>query len=100
MHTFRYYDVEASVVGHDLSRGNASFTRVKRAAVIENETRYLADSMAEAGIAEEDEARALATRLLGSNADGAMEGLDDSEDLDDAEVVDPETGEIIERVGL
>jgi hypothetical protein len=56
--------------------------------------------MAEAGIAEEDEARALATRLLGSNADGAMEGLDDSEDLDDAEVVDPETGEIIERVGL
>lgn len=100
MHTFRYYDVEASVVGHDLSRGNASFTRVKRAAVIENETRYLADSMAEAGIAEEDEARALASRLLGRGADSDLDGADDPDDLDDDEVVDPQTGEIIERVRL
>lgn len=100
MHTFRYYDVEASVVGHDLSRGNASFTRVKRAAVIENETRYLADSMAEAGIAEEDEARALASRLLGRGADSELDGADDPDDLDDDEVVDPQTGEIIERVRL
>ena len=100
MHTFRYYDVEASVVGHDLSRGNASFTRVKRAAVIENETRYLADSMAEAGIADEDEARALASRLLGRGADSELDGADDPDDLDDDEVVDPQTGEIIERVRL
>jgi single-strand DNA-binding protein len=100
MHTFRYYDVEASVVGHDLSRGNASFTRVKRAAVIENETRYLADSMAEAGIAEEEEARALASRLLGRGADSDLDGADDPDDLDDDEVVDPQTGEIIERVRL
>jgi len=100
MHTFRYYDVEASVVGHDLSRGNASFTRVKRAAVIENETRYLADSVAEAGIAEEDEARALASRLLGRGADSELDGADAPDDLDDDEVVDPQTGEIIERVRL
>jgi single-stranded DNA-binding protein len=100
MHTFRYYDVEASVVGHDLSRGNASFTRVKRAAVIENETRYLADSMAEAGIAEEDEARALASRLLGRGADSELDCADDPDDLDDDEVIDPQTGEIIERVRL
>jgi single-strand DNA-binding protein len=100
MHTFRYYDVEASVVGHDLSRGSAAFTRVKRAAVIENETRYLADSMAEAGIAEEDEARALASRLLGRGADSELDGADDPDDLDDDEVVDPQTGEIIERVRL
>ena len=99
MHTFRYYDVEANVVGHDLSRGSAVFTRVKRAAVVENEHRFLADSMAEAGIAEEDEARALAARLLGRDAGGDRGDIDDIADLadlDDAEVVDPETGEILD----
>lgn len=97
IHTFRYYDVEASVVGHDLSRGSAAFTRVKRAAVVENEHRLLADSMAEVGIAEEDEARALAARLLGRDAGGDAADLDD---LDDSEVVDPETGEILDRAEL
>lgn len=82
-HTTRYFDIEASVVGHDLSRGTTAFTRVKRAAVVENERRSLADSMAEAGIVEEEEALALAARLLG-------------EDLEDDTVIDPETGEILE----
>ncbi len=51
-------------MGPDLARGVASFTRVKREAVIESERRSLADVMAQAGLA-------------------------------DAEVVDPETGEIL-----
>ena len=63
-HTVRYVDIEATSVGPDLARGVASFTRVKREAVIESERRSLADVMAQAGLA-------------------------------DAEVVDPETGEIL-----
>jgi single-strand DNA-binding protein len=83
-HTTRYFDVEATVVGHDLSRGTAAFTRVKRTAVVENERRSLADSMAEAGLVEEDEALALAARLLAD------------EHQQDDHVIDPQTGEILE----
>jgi single-strand DNA-binding protein len=64
-HTVRYFDIEASAVGPDLSRGTATFTRVKREAVVESERRALADALAEAGLAGE-------------------------------ELVDPETGEILE----
>lgn len=49
-HTSRYYDIDATTVGVDLSRGVASFTRVKREAVIESERRSLADAMAVSGL--------------------------------------------------
>ena len=52
-HTVRYQDVEAYAVGPDLSRGTAEFSRVKSAAVTENETRIVADAMAAAALAEE-----------------------------------------------
>ena len=53
-HTVRYYDIEAIAVGPDLARGVASFTRVKRDAMVESERRALADALAEAGMAEPD----------------------------------------------
>ena len=53
-HTVRYFDIEASSVGPDLARGTATFTRVKREAVIESERRALADALAEAGLDEGD----------------------------------------------
>ena len=65
-HTVRYSDIEAFSVGPDLARGIATFTRVKREAVIESERRALADAMVEAGM---------------------------------EELVDPETGEILETTG-
>ncbi len=43
VHSVRYYDIEASAVGHDLSRGVAAFSRVKREAVVEAERRAFAD---------------------------------------------------------
>ena len=64
-HIVRYFDIEAHAVGPDLARGVATFTRVKREAVVESERRSLADAMLEAG-------------------------------LDEGEVVDVETGEILE----
>jgi hypothetical protein len=66
-HTVRYQDIEAYAVGPDLSRGTAVFTRVKSAAVVENETRVIADVL------------------------GAAAELQELADLDD---VDLETGEI------
>lgn len=63
-HTVRYYDIEASSVGPDLSRGTATFARVKREAVVESERRALADALAEAAL---------------------------------PELVDPETGEILDE---
>jgi single-strand DNA-binding protein len=50
-HTVRYFDLEASALGPDLARGTATFTRVKREAVVESERRALADAMAVAGLA-------------------------------------------------
>lgn len=67
-HTVRYFDIEASSVGPDLARGTATFTRVKREAVVESERRSLADALAVAG-------------------------------LPDGELVDPETGEIVDLEG-
>ncbi len=52
-HMVRYHDVEAYAVGPDLTRGTATFTRVKSAAVAESETRIIADVMGAAALAEE-----------------------------------------------
>lgn len=70
-HTVRYQDIEAYAVGPDLSRGTAEFTRVKSAAVVENETRVIADVL------------------------GAVAELEELADLDQ---VDLETGEIREPI--
>jgi len=51
-HTVRYFDIEASAVGPDLSRGTATFTRVKREAVVASERRALADVIAQTGTTE------------------------------------------------
>jgi single-strand DNA-binding protein len=53
-HTVRYFDLEATTVGHDLGRGVSSFTRVKREAVLESERRALAEATAVAGLGEHD----------------------------------------------
>jgi len=92
MHTQRYFDIEASSVGHDLSRGAASFTRVKRESVVESERRAVADVLAASGLAEDDAAIAEAHRIL---TQGHA-----SEPDDDVEVVDPETGEILDPAVL
>jgi len=42
-HVIRYHDIEAQAVGPDLARGTATFTRVKRDSVVENEERLIAD---------------------------------------------------------
>ena len=52
-HTVRYHDVEAYAVGPDLTRGTADFSRVKSAAVVENETRIIADVMSAAALMDE-----------------------------------------------
>jgi single-strand DNA-binding protein len=51
-HIVRYFDIEAQSVGPDLARGTATFTRVKREAVVESERRSLADALAQAGLTE------------------------------------------------
>lgn len=43
-HMVRYHDIEATAVGPDLARGVATFTKVKRDAVVESEARALADA--------------------------------------------------------
>jgi single-strand DNA-binding protein len=55
-HVVRYQDIEAYAVGPDLSRGVCEFTRVKSAAVTENETRVIADVMGSAAELEDLEA--------------------------------------------
>lgn len=67
-HAVRYFDIEAHSVGPDLARGIATFTRVKREAVVESERRAVADALIEAGLADLSE----------------LDGI-----------VDPETGEIV-----
>ncbi len=44
-HTVRYFDVEATSVGCDLARGVATFTRVKRDAVVQSEQRAVAEAL-------------------------------------------------------
>ena len=44
-HNVRYVDIDASSVGPNLTRGTATFSRVKREAVVESERRALADAM-------------------------------------------------------
>jgi hypothetical protein len=51
-HIVRYFDIEAQSVAPDLARGTATFTRVKREAVVESERRSLADALAQAGLTE------------------------------------------------
>jgi single-strand DNA-binding protein len=53
-HIVRYFDIEAQSVGPDLARGTATFTRVKREAVVESERRSLADALAQAGLADDE----------------------------------------------
>ena len=53
-HLMRYHDIEAIAVGPDLARGIATFTRVKRDAVVESEARAKADVLAAAGLLEEE----------------------------------------------
>jgi len=48
-HIVRYHDIEAVAVGPDLARGIATFTRVKRDAVVESEERLIADVLTSAG---------------------------------------------------
>jgi len=56
-HLMRYHDIEAISVGPDLARGIATFTRVKRDAVVESEARAKADVLAAAGLLEEEAER-------------------------------------------
>ncbi|MDD2859402.1 MAG: single-stranded DNA-binding protein [Candidatus Nanopelagicales bacterium] len=72
-HRIRYQDIEARSVGPDLSRGVATFTRVKRQSVVESEERLIADLQ------------------------GAALALAEIDDLPAG--VDPETGEIHEDFG-
>ena len=51
-HPVRYSDIEAFSVGPDLGRGVATFTRVKRESVVENERRAVADAIIEAGLSD------------------------------------------------
>lgn len=51
-HTVRYSDIEAFSVGPDLTRGVATFTRVKREAAVESERRAVADAMIASGLVE------------------------------------------------
>jgi single-strand DNA-binding protein len=50
-HGIRYMDIDAISVGHDLARGTATFTRVKREAVVAAEQRAVAEALGAAGIA-------------------------------------------------
>lgn len=56
-HLVRYFDIEAAALGPDLSRGIATFTRVKRAAVVESEVRNVADALAASGMLEDEAGR-------------------------------------------
>lgn len=73
-HTMRYVDIEAISVGPDLSKGTATFNRVKRDSVVESERRMLAD-------------------VLGQDAAEFLEAAEDRSDI--VEEVNLETGEIV-----
>jgi hypothetical protein len=70
----RYVDIEATSVGHDLSKGTATFKRVKRDSVVESERRMLADA-------------------LGQDSVDFLEVVNDHNEI--AEHVDLETGEVV-----
>lgn len=87
VHPITYHDIDAVNVGPDLSKGVATFTRVKRDAVLAAEQRS------------EEEIRDMAIRR-GLPGGGLEEDEFDEDDLDalpdvDRELVDPETGEIL-----
>jgi len=58
-HRVRFVDIEAVSIGPDLSRGVATFNRVKREGVLESEERVLADVLG-AQVMEKDEETASA----------------------------------------
>lgn len=101
VHSVTYRDLDAMTVGHDLSRGKATFTRVKHEAVVAAESLATAEAFAQAraaaggvhvvegAFAPVTDARPLDIGPLDHDA------LDDA--LDDDELVDPETGEILAR---
>lgn len=70
----RYVDIEAVSVGHDLTKGTATFNRVKRDSVVESERRMLAD-------------------VLGQDSVDYLEVVNDRSEV--IEHVDLETGEIV-----
>ncbi len=85
VHPITYHDIDAITVGPDLARGVATFTRVKRDAVIAAEqsaTAYALEQAARRGMTMED----------GRLEDDELDALPD----DDRELVDPETGEILD----
>lgn len=84
VHPITYHDIDAITVGPDLTRGVASFRRVKRDAVIAAEQRAVEEV--------EEHARSQGVILSG---DVDADGLDAMPD-DDRELVDPETGEILD----
>lgn len=96
VHSITYRDIDAITVGHDLTRGVATFQRVKHESVIEMEQRATAEAFAQA------RANAEGLRLLGDTGDAAREDRgslleEDLDGMDDDELVDPETGEILAR---
>ena len=72
VHSIRYFDIEAASVGPDLARGIATFTRVKREAVVESEERAVADAMAAAGLLEDELAGAVVDLETGEIVDAEM----------------------------
>lgn len=100
VHSVTYRDLDAMTVGHDLTRGKATFTRVKHEAVVAAESLATAEAFAQA--------RAAAGGVHVVDGGGAftpvtdLRDLDDvsavdHDDLDDDELVDPDTGEILAR---
>ena len=86
VHSVTYRDLDALTVGHDLARGIASFQRVKHEAVLEAEQRATADAFAHA--------RLVAAGGLAADVGDDLDAVDD--ELDD-DLIDPQTGEILER---
>jgi len=83
-HIVRFHDIEAMAVGPDLSRGIASFTRVKREAAVESEARAVADALA-------------------ARAELDLEGEEELEQVEDLEVSEPAgsgSSAVVEEVDL
>lgn len=102
VHSVTYRDLDAMTVGHDLTRGKATFTRVKHEAVVAAESLATAEAFAQAraaagGIRVVDGVFTPVADVVDLD-DLALDddALDDGE-LDDGELVDPETGEILAR---
>jgi len=95
-HIVRFHDIEAIAVGPDLSRGIATFTRVKREAAVESEARAVADALAaraELDLQGEEELEVAEALVSAAAAEEAgVEGVG-------VEEVDLATGEITVRPG-